>query len=490
MIDKRLIGQVRWKSFFGGVVLLLVGSLSVAKAGTIAAASCNYSDVLSAYKSAKSGDTVAIPSGSATWSNTLTISKSLTLQGAGSGSTVINRGSGFSNAFVTISGLPSDVPVRVTGIKFNAVTIGQNGPLPTILIFNIAGNPFGFTKIRIDHCYFRYGEQVIFWRNRVYGVVDHCTFYDCIYASILYADGNYAWSRPGINNYGTADSVFFEDNTFIVDANVSFFDCLIDHDFGGKSVIRHNTFDLSAYTSGEFGSLITLHGNQAYYRGNINTDNFRGSIMCEIYNNTFNIYQGYRIIWPRGGRILVANNVFTSTVGSFPLVSMSEEEGGQQPQWFNPTRTTWPAEDQVNNSFFYGNTLNGSAQKASLFKCWDSASTTFIQQNRDYWLQPPDSTTVTNYPHPGDPSLPSYHFSYNPSVTSYTPYAYPHPLVGSADGGSNQVSSNGSSRVVSYSSPPVVGHSSRVRSSYSERSLQKCSSTKRVYSRGLPSDDQ
>src|SRR6266403_1404864 len=32
---------------------------------------------------------------------------------------------------------------------------------------------------------------------------------------------------------------------------------------------------------------------------------------------------------------------------------------------------------------------------------------TFIRLNRDYFLRPPNSTTATNYPRPGSPSLPN-----------------------------------------------------------------------------------
>jgi hypothetical protein len=47
-------------------------------------------DVASAIGASKSGSTIVIPSGSFSWSRDMTIRKSLTLQGAGAGSTKIS----------------------------------------------------------------------------------------------------------------------------------------------------------------------------------------------------------------------------------------------------------------------------------------------------------------------------------------------------------------------------------------------------------------
>ena len=150
--------------------------------------------------------------------------------------------------------------------------------------------------------------------------------------------------------------------------------------------------------------------------------------MCEFYNNTVRFGTSFRIIWFRGGRNIVANNTFTGTMTGL-VVSFDEEEA--IPGIVPPTRTTWPAEDQLNNTFVFGNTLNGSQLADSLVGVYQSDSALCIQKNRDYWTQPPSASTVTVYPQPGYPSLSNYPLPYNPAVTSWTPYIYPHPLVSS-----------------------------------------------------------
>ena len=370
---------------------------------------------------ALNGDTITLPTGAFTWATGVTISKGITLQGV-SGATQINRATSYSGALVSITGLPSDLPVRVTGIRFNS-SIGQNGDLYSIYVNGPYGGTWGLTQLRIDNCYFYGGERVLYFRYRVNGVVDHNTFYDCAYITEHFGDDDYAWQRAGTPRFGTSDAIFFENNSIIEDGAISYFDVLGDLNTGGKYVWRYNTFDTTQFT-GVFGSLIGEHGNQAYWQGH--DDWLRGGIMCEFYNNTVNFNTSFRLIWFRGGRNIVANNTFTGSLTG-ALVAFDEEEAisGVVP----PTRTTWPGEDQINNTFIFGNTLNGNPQTDSMIYTWQTGSSLCIQKNRDYWTQAPSASTVTVYPQPGYPSLSNYPLPYNPAVTSWTPYIYPHPLV-------------------------------------------------------------
>src|SRR5438045_2334012 len=59
---------------------------------TITAASPSLANVATAISSAADGDTVVIPSGTATWTSGLAIKKAITLQGKGIGSTIIKDG--------------------------------------------------------------------------------------------------------------------------------------------------------------------------------------------------------------------------------------------------------------------------------------------------------------------------------------------------------------------------------------------------------------
>ena len=373
---------------------------------------------------AQDGDTIALPSGTFAWPTGVTISKGITLQGV-AGATQINRVIGYSNALITITGMPADLPVRVTGIRFNS-PVGQNGDLQSVFVQGPYGGTLGLTHLRIDHCYFYGGMRTLFFRYRVNGVVDHNTFHDCAYITEYFGDDDYAWIRAGTPQFGTSDSIFFEDNSIVLDSTLSYFDVESDQNTGGKLVWRYNNFDLTAYT-GTFGSIIGEHGNQAYWAGG--NDWLRGGIMCEFYNNTVRWGNAFRIIWFRGGRNIVANNAFYGNLNG-ALVAFDEEGISNV---IPPTRTLgWPAEDQVNNTFIWNNTVNGSTQDPATIYCWQSGSHPYIQLGRDYWLEPPSGNTVTNYPQPASPSRPDYPVAYNPAVTSWTPYTYPHPLTGSS----------------------------------------------------------
>jgi hypothetical protein len=378
-------------------------------------------NVQTLHNAALNGDTITLPAGTFTWATGVTISKGITLQGA-VGATQVNRAAGYSNALITIAAMPADHPVRVTGIRLNS-PVGQNGDLQSICVNGPYGGAWGLTQVRIDHCYFYGGMRTLLLRYRVNGVADHNTFHDCAYITEHFGDDDYAWNRAGTPQFGTSDSFFFEDNSIVQDNTLPYVDTLSDQNTGGRLVWRYNTFDTTAYT-GVFGSLIGEHGNQAYWQGH--DDWNRGGISCEFYNNTIRFGNAFRIIWFRGGRNIVANNTFLGNL-SGKLVAFDEQEGID----VFPLRSSWPSEDQINNTFIFGNTLNGQAQNDSMIGIWQAGSVPFVQLNRDYWTQPPSPSTVTNYTQPAAPSLLGYPRPYNPAVTSWTAYTYPHPLTGS-----------------------------------------------------------
>lgn len=426
MLWQLILIQAQSMKSTAAFVIVILSSFSAPRCGaTIYNSDGSAANVQALTNIATDGDTITLPAGTFVWTTGSTITKGITLQGAGSDLTVIERSG--TAPLIQIQGLPSDLPVRVTGIRFNA-HVGQNGDLTSIYVTGPSGGTWGLTQIRIDNCYFYGGQRNIVFLHRASGVVDHCTFQDVAIATEVYGDDDYAWARAGAPQFGTADTtVFFEDNYFIADGAITYFDTLGDTFTGGRFTWRHNTFDLSAFSAWNFGSLITAHGNQAYWTG-INDWN-RGGIMCEFYENNVIVSSAYRLLWFRGGRNLVANNTFSGIISAF--VHFSEEE----PSSILPLRIGgWNAEDQVNNTFVWANTVNGQPQTDSMVRCWDTASDTFIQLGRDYWLVRPSSNTVTNYPQPGLPSLPGYPSPYSSPVTSWMPYTYPHPLTGSGPG--------------------------------------------------------
>src|SRR5262245_7667246 len=88
----------------------------LADAGTVNATSCASSAVQSAINSAAAGDTVVVPSGSCTWSTSVTVaSKRLRLQGAGVDVTSITDATSGNSGVLSITGASAPNFVEVTG---------------------------------------------------------------------------------------------------------------------------------------------------------------------------------------------------------------------------------------------------------------------------------------------------------------------------------------------------------------------------------------
>lgn len=175
-------------------------------ADTYTANSCSLSDVTAAYNTASAGDVVAIPAGNCTWSSNLTIDKAITIQGAGTASTIITRES--RNEIIDIS-LSSDDYVRITGIRFEK---GGSNNAYGIIISGKKDNSFAYTKIRIDNNYFNGGSDQIEVNGWVYGVIDHNTFNNYNIGLRVIGDDHYSWGRPIAA--GTANALFIEDNRY------------------------------------------------------------------------------------------------------------------------------------------------------------------------------------------------------------------------------------------------------------------------------------
>jgi hypothetical protein len=387
-----------------GPVLCLCAGVISAPATTNTAASASYADVALAVAAAADGDTVKIPAGTELWSSTLQIKKGLILLGAGTNLTRIN-GSGANIMYVT---LPVDKPVRISGIGFNC-DYGHSAIL-------MVGIPL--TAFRVDHCRFQGGYRTVQPSGWCYGVIDHCTFVDPRIGVGPVGDGDFAWQRPV--QPGTTNCVCIEDCEFWFTSAVNtpppgvsaWPQQLIYHQEGTRSLIRRCLFDGTGYTADSQDlSFIDGHGNQNYYSNNPSAD-FRGTILVECYSNVFRSFRADRFMYYRGGSLLVYGNTMTNiaTASSFPIV-LTEEEGWQT-AFFQPLRTEWPAQDQITNSYFWGNVYNGNPTAAYITALNNYSDAIFIQEGRDYWLHAPDPTNVY-YP--------------------YTPLPYPHPLAASQD---------------------------------------------------------
>jgi hypothetical protein len=395
---------------------------------------------------ASDGDTITFPSsGSATWSTESTISKALTINGNG---TTLTKGANLVYGFFNPSGVNSTNTLRITGFTFQMVDSSCYTAVRSIT------NPS--LKIRIDHNTFHNGG-VQMEIGGAKGVIDNNYFYNGSTALYLgagtRAQADADWADLAM---GTSNALFIEDNHFIINADVKFaYNQIIDETAGGKFVIRYNTFDVTAdsKTTG-LQYIYQNHGNMSGYWQN-DSGARRGPSTNEFYNNTIAGKNIGRFYTDRGGAALVYNNTVTSVTYN-PGVVLYEEEGSLTSQ-FSPSRTEWPAEDQIHNTFFWNNKSNGIQLNSAPSTYFATTSSTFIQINRDFFAHKPcgasDSVdaygnTCTHgkatftgangasdsYPTDGNtyPTEGTMVFTStgDNAYYGYVPYTYPHPLRG------------------------------------------------------------
>lgn len=290
----------------GAGLLLLAG---LGHANLINAVSGSFADVSSAVASASPGDTVVIPAGQNTWTQTLNLS-GITLQGAGTNLTVIvdeTPITGYGAPIFNVTTAPT-----MTRITQLTITVGVTNTYPTVSMqagnasAGVRGNIniFGNYPFRIDHCVFHYltGKPVNI-TGQANGLIDHCVFEMFAGANAIEVDGgvgsdngwgDYSWSTPYV--FGSSNAMFIEDNYI---SSVFKFTA-IDSDNGARVVIRHNFFQ---------SSFVYTHGTESGQRT-------RSVRALEAYNNIFNYSTVFdncsQAIAIRGGTAVIFNNCATN----------------------------------------------------------------------------------------------------------------------------------------------------------------------------------
>lgn len=414
------------------VCLFLSGAVSYAT--EVKASSASYADVLAAVASAGNGDTVVIPPGSGTWTQPLTVNKTITIAGAGAGATTINGNLASTAYLFEVNGNQGSSAVRITGLTLN--NNGLGGGIRVLGTLTGAGGSSG-GMIRIDHCEIKntgwtttasnYGRAVYFRGYKTYGLVDHCTFTNNSTNCEVGGDWTASWNDPvGLD---TLNCVTLEDNTFTHNSSkVNYADTMFYNGQGSRTLFRNNTVNATDPNSGD---LWDCHGNNELgYTSSAN----RGAIFAVVANNTINLAAanyGGKVFYIRGGIFICKGNTMTIGGTFYPYVLTEEEcwyfaAGNSH---YGQNWDTYPRQDQITNTWIWGNVINGVANNSAY--AWDggyparqAAVNNCVQHNRDFFKGqvPPAYNATANFAASG----PSH---------GYTAPAYPHPLV--AAGGPN-----------------------------------------------------
>jgi FG-GAP-like repeat len=224
------------------------------------------------HNAAQDGDTITLPAGIFTWRTRVTISKAITLQGAGVGSTIVRDAvqSGQLIHWSLVAGFTS----RLTGMEFQ-----DGGRIHEAFapggILHVDGSNTNDSKFRMDNCKWNNlnGAPVF---DTVIGVVDHNQFVLGEFGTAIYIYGSYwdgktfgdgSWSAP--TDFGSSQFLFIEDNDIVNNRASSA--AMTDAYAGARFVVRHNTI---------FNARVGNHGTES-------TGRARGGRAMEIYQNTF-----------------------------------------------------------------------------------------------------------------------------------------------------------------------------------------------------------
>jgi hypothetical protein len=268
--------------------------------GTTWTTTPDLSSVQDCINNAASGHTIQITAGTATWTAGISFNnKSITLQGAGVGNTVITLDGNVTNIVSMGTGA-----ARLTGIEFRLISGDHT--------VNVRGQGF-----RIDHNKF-HRPGTVSTANRVHvfssggtgiphptGLIDNNDFLDGRF--YIQADlrliANEIWGQAStIGKPDQTGVIYIENNNFI---NSIWRGNQVDYQYGARVVVRWNQFQ---------NGLVEVHSSQEGHD--------RGSRSFEHYNNTFTgidtgTLSGFNCHFIRGGTGMIFNETCTGTYGDF-----------------------------------------------------------------------------------------------------------------------------------------------------------------------------
>lgn len=467
-------------------ILALLLFASEAQATTYVAASCSQADIAAAMALATSGatgysdgDTVSVPAGTCTWTTAVTVSKNITIQGAGTASTIITCqvsscvNLGTSKARITAIWFKRD-----TGTSNVIYSQGQNFRVDNNKITNLLSTSCNALQAAGD-----YPSS----KPHPTGVFDHNTVNDCrvIVLGDLALLANTIWFEASKITTGAEQTgvVYIETNTFdLSGVSLDVSDC----NYGGRIVFRYNT------VTNSYGEVHSVQGNNRACRS------------WEFYSNTLTRTSSFFTCFNmRGGTGVLYSNTCNSNYSagirldnrrSFESFSTSGSCDGSN-VWDENVSTGYPCRDQIGRgvdvslwsdttspyspappaqtdepAYFWLNTKGGSNTSPTVVNCGSAVKPTGscqdIVADRDYFTYTAtfDGTSgvgsgvVASRPATctaGASGAPGVGYwatdenkLYRCTATNtwthyYSPSTYPHSLVGSAGAGVASLVGNG-----------------------------------------------
>lgn len=413
------------------LILLSPLFVATAQAGTQTAASCSTSDVQAAINSAGDGDTVIIPNGSCSWTSGVSVTKQITLMGASvptrsasatDGVTITDQAGTADLLTVTVGG---NFHTTIANLRFmpgsgtgNYLTVQGSGQAPLMhdVYFNIP-------NFQLAHAVQWFVTGGVIW-NTTFESTDNlggaCGTQVGSDSGSIVVKPNISWDAN--STLGTLDTNGTQ-NLYIEDSIFSNVGQAPDMDDNARVVLRHDQI---------IGSSGLTHGATSTFGGR----------QFEIYDNTLTYPNSNRNLnryfWGRAGTGVITGNSIQAingqcygTKNTFVFIVESatrntfhgcctgymcfHQPGSGASSACNSTalsnsQTPYDSCQVSDPIYIWGNTGTGATGYSgyvgtndSDFSCnTGNTTTTFFQQNRDYFV---DSGAKSGwarytYPHP------------------------------------------------------------------------------------------
>lgn len=355
------------------IILLIGWTAQAATNGPLA--NCSYATVSAAYAAAARGDTLLLPSGTASWGSTLTMTKGVQIIGAGRSNTIIQCSGGTAISIAPdATAIASGELFRVDGMTFDGLNSAS-------VHIHVSGAPYtgtkAFTNMAIGNCSFLNapgfvsGGAVYCQGGQIRGCIYSNIFDRCniIFRSIgsdsLAESLYYATNWPYA--FGNADNLFFEGNIIRWSSSYSGNNVgWSETGQGGRICCRYNYYDFRNTTSGGGATDIhDAHGFQNFWGPGTELNGQTGTMMAEYYGNIYTNFPGARLMVDRGGWMLFHNNLCYGN--GFAI--QAQEYDGVNSLPLNasgctkdvPGANTYGVETVITNTYVWNNLVNGSS---------------------------------------------------------------------------------------------------------------------------------
>lgn len=348
--------------------------------------------IASCVSSASRGDTINVTAGDGTetWTAAITLTKGVSLLGPGRDALEVTRAGNLVTITPDATAIANEETIKLTGFTFNA-----SNSAVVMLQINGAGatgtKPHKYVLIG-DNRFKNTTQEAIHGTGQTRGVIYNNIFDRANQSFRPWGNDDYREQQNGFYPpaFGTADNLYFEDNSITCSTSVAGGDPgWIESGQGGRMAVRYNTWNLANCSQQEW---LDVHGQQNWSGG---AGGQTGTMVTEFYGNTCDTNcNGYRGINHRGGWGLFFNNTTTGSGALAHEVNQyaAGDSGGSGCNDDMPN-AGGGYDGQVNNSYFWNITHNGS-NALPTSGTEPIADGCGVSNNNGYWNQ--NTTTCTS----------------------------------------------------------------------------------------------